>query len=109
MAVSEQAMPKISARPLVFQNPDSTMNPSFSLGHQIGRPLKHFKTVPSSQVREEVIRLLDAIKAVPIPDPTAEQKHIRLSGAVPSALDPPTGCHFHTRCPRRAEMLPGGG
>jgi peptide/nickel transport system ATP-binding protein len=48
------------------------------------------------------------LSAVPIPNPTAEQKHIRLSGAVPSALNPPSGCRFHTRCPRRT-MLPDGG
>ena len=41
------------------------------------------------------------LSAVPIPDPRAEQKHIRLSGTVPSALNPPSGCHFHTRCPRK--------
>jgi peptide/nickel transport system ATP-binding protein len=49
------------------------------------------------------------LSAVPIPDPKAEQKHIRLEGTVPSALNPPQGCVFHTRCPRRAEMLPDGG
>jgi peptide/nickel transport system ATP-binding protein len=49
------------------------------------------------------------LAAVPIADPTAEQKEIRLSGNVPSALNPPSGCYFHTRCPRRAEMLPDGG
>jgi peptide/nickel transport system ATP-binding protein len=38
------------------------MNPSFSVGHQIGRPLKRFKTVERDQVRGEVIRLLDAVK-----------------------------------------------
>ena len=208
---------------MVFQNPDSTMNPSFTVGFQIGRPLKRFKTVPPDQVYDEVIRLLDAVKldasyyyrlprqlsggekqrvgiarafaarpelvlcdepvssldvsvqaavlnllleiqrqygttllfiahdlsvvrffsdyvavmylgqiceigpseaiyappyhpyteallsAVPIPDPRTEQKRIRLSGTVPSALNPPGGCRFHTRCPRRAEMLPDGG
>ena len=207
---------------MVFQNPDSTMNPSYSVGQQIGRPLQRFKTVPAKQVREEVIRLLHAVRldgsyydrlprqlsggekqrvgiarafasrpelvlcdepvsaldvsvqaavlnllleiqhqynttmvfiahdlsvvrffsdyvavmylghvvefgpaeaiyappyhpyteallsAVPIPDPTAEQKHIRLEGTVPSALNPPSGCVFHTRCPRRG-LLPDGG
>jgi peptide/nickel transport system ATP-binding protein len=48
------------------------------------------------------------LSAVPIPDPRAEQKHIRLSGSVPSALNPPTGCRFHTRCPRR-HTLPDNG
>jgi peptide/nickel transport system ATP-binding protein len=45
------------------------------------------------------------LSAVPIPDPAAKQKRIRLEGAVPSAIAPPSGCRFHTRCPRR-ELLP---
>ena len=207
---------------MVFQNPDSTMNPSYTVGQQIGRPMQRFKTVPKDQVRGEVIKLLTAMRlgetyydrlprqlsggekqrvgiaralasrpdlvlcdepvsaldvsvqaailnlllevqqefdttmifiahdlsvvrffsdqvgvmylgqfmeigpaeaiyappyhpyseallsAVPIPDPTAEQKHIRLEGAVPSAINPPSGCRFHTRCPRR-NLLPDGG
>jgi peptide/nickel transport system ATP-binding protein len=220
--VSQRDVKLIEQLQMVFQNPDSTMNPSYTVGQQIGRPLRRFGAVPGSQVREEVIRLLNAVRldgsyydrlprqlsggekqrvgiarafasrpdlvlcdepvsaldvsvqaavlnllleiqreygttmmfiahdlsvvrffsdyvavmylghiveigpaeniyappyqpyteallsAVPIPDPTAEQKHIRLSGTVPSALNPPTGCVFHTRCPRR-EMLPDGG
>jgi peptide/nickel transport system ATP-binding protein len=207
---------------MVFQNPDSTMNPSYTVGQQIGRPMQRFKTVPKNQVRQEVIKLLTAMRlganyydrlprqlsggekqrvgiaralasrpdlvlcdepvsaldvsvqaailnlllevqqefnttlifiahdlsvvrffsddvavmylgqimeigpadaiyappyhpyteallsAVPIPDPTAEQKHIRLEGSVPSAINPPSGCRFHTRCPRRS-LLPDGG
>jgi peptide/nickel transport system ATP-binding protein len=221
--VSKRDLSIIQELQMVFQNPDSTLNPSFTVGSQIARPLKRFKTVPRDQVRDEVIRLLGMMKlgegyydrlprqlsggekqrvgiaraiagrpelvlcdepvsaldvsvqaavlnllmeiqqetgttmifiahdlsvvrffcdhiavmylgqiaeigpaeaiyappyhpyteallsAVPIPDPSVEQKHVRLSGNVPSALNPPSGCRFHTRCPRRAEMLPDGG
>ena len=207
---------------MVFQNPDSTMNPSYTVGQQIGRPMERFKTVPKNRIRDEVIRLLEAMRlgatyydrlprqlsggekqrvgiaralashpdlvlcdepvsaldvsvqaailnlllevqqefnttlifiahdlsvvrffsdyvavmylgqimeigpaeaiyappyhpyteallsAVPIPDPGVQQKHIRLEGSVPSAMNPPSGCRFHTRCPRR-HLMPDGG
>jgi oligopeptide/dipeptide ABC transporter ATP-binding protein len=41
--------------------------------------------------------LLDAI---PVPDPQVENQTILLEGDVPSPIDPPAGCRFHTRCPR---------
>ncbi len=220
--VSERDVRLIRELQMVFQNPDSTLNPSFTVGQQIARPLRRFKTVPADQVYDEVIRLLHAVRldeayyhryprqlsggekqrvgiarafasrpdlvlcdepvssldvsvqaavlnllmdiqqrygttmlfiahdlsvvrffsdyvavmylgqiveigpaeaiyappyhpyteallsAVPIPDPRAKQKHIRLSGTVPSAVNPPSGCRFHTRCPRR-QQLPDGG
>lgn len=200
---------------MVFQNPDSTLNPSHSVGETISRPLRLFGTVRSSEIRDEVVRLLDAVRlgadyydrlprhlsggerqrvaiarafagrpalvlcdeplssldvsvqaavlnlllefqrrygttliyishdlsvvyqlcdyvavmylgefceigptdalfappyhpyteallsAIPIADPTVKRTMVRLLGPVPSALAPPSGCRFHTRCPRK--------
>jgi len=213
--VSKRDKKLVKELQMVFQNPDSTLNPSFTVGYQIGRPLRRFSKISRKQVRKEVVRLLNAVRldetyykrvprqlsggekqrvalaraiaghpkllvcdeptssldvsvqaailnlllglqkeyditmlfishdlsvirffsdyvavmylgkvceigpaeaiysppyhpyteallsAVPIPDPSADQKSIRLSGTVPSALAPPSGCLFHTRCPRK--------
>lgn len=220
--LSQRNVQIIQELQMVFQNPDSTMNPSYTVGQQIGRPMERFGTVAKDQVREEVVKLLEAVRlgeayydrlprqlsggekqrvgiaralasrpdlilcdepvsaldvsvqaailnlllgiqqeygttllfiahdlsvvrffsdyiavmylgqvmevgpaeaiyappyhpyteallsAVPVPDPTIQQKRIRLEGNVPSAINPPTGCRFHTRCPRRS-LLPDGG
>ena len=207
---------------IVFQNPDATLNPSFSVGKQLSKPLKRFKVVPPNQIRQKVEELLRAVRlpaayykrlprqlsggekqrvgiaralatepkmilcdepvsaldvsvqaavlkmlldvqetydttllfishdlsvvryicdiiavmylgkiveigsaqavtqppyhpytaallsAVPVPDPSAGRSFVRLSGDVPSAITPPKGCVFHTRCPFRSLAVHGG-
>ena len=44
------------------------------------------------------------LSAVPVPDPgAARRKRLILEGDVPSPISPPSGCHFHPRCPRAME------
>ncbi|MCP4687738.1 MAG: dipeptide ABC transporter ATP-binding protein [Desulfobacterales bacterium] len=44
------------------------------------------------------------LSAVPIPDPDIRREKILLQGDVPSPINPPPGCTFHTRCPMREEI-----
>jgi peptide/nickel transport system ATP-binding protein/oligopeptide transport system ATP-binding protein len=43
------------------------------------------------------------LSAIPVPKPRARRSRIMLQGEMPSALNPPAGCRFHTRCPYAIE------
>ncbi|MBS1303657.1 ABC transporter ATP-binding protein [Loktanella sp. SALINAS62] len=44
------------------------------------------------------------LSAVPIADTRVKKKHIVLEGDIPSAMNPPSGCPFQTRCPRKSQV-----
>jgi len=44
------------------------------------------------------------IAAVPVPDPTSRRTRLPVTGEIPSPVDPPPGCRFHTRCPVAEEI-----
>jgi oligopeptide transport system ATP-binding protein len=44
------------------------------------------------------------LSAIPVPYPNITRKRIILEGDIPSPMHPPSGCHFHTRCPRKMEV-----
>ncbi|EFI67726.1 oligopeptide ABC transporter ATP-binding protein [Lysinibacillus fusiformis ZC1] len=44
------------------------------------------------------------LSSVPVPDPTFEREQIIISGDIPSASNPPSGCTFHTRCPFKKDQ-----
>ncbi len=50
------------------------------------------------------------LSAIPIPNPEVKRDRILLEGDVPSPINPPPGCHFHTRCryarPECSEAVP---
>jgi peptide/nickel transport system ATP-binding protein len=43
------------------------------------------------------------LSSIPVPNPTLQRERVMLTGDVPSPINPPTGCRFHTRCPFAVE------
>ena len=60
-------------------------------------PTKELFSRPSHPYTEALL------SAVPVPDPKYQRKQIVLGGDVPSPINRPNGCHFHTRCPYAQE------
>jgi oligopeptide/dipeptide ABC transporter ATP-binding protein len=46
------------------------------------------------------------LSAVPVPDLDAKSERVILGGDVPSPINPPSGCRFHPRCPKRMDICP---
>ncbi len=44
------------------------------------------------------------LSAIPVPDPKTRKQRMILKGDVPSPINPPSGCHFHPRCPHRMDI-----
>ena len=60
-----------------------------------------FKAIFTSPLHPYTQALLSAI---PIPDPHSKKERILLKGEVPSPINPPSGCHFHTRCDLKKDV-----
>ena len=60
--LSERSGKVLKEIQMVFQNPNSTMNPAYTVGQQIARSMYKFGVVPKNEIRGEVIKLLASMR-----------------------------------------------
>eukprot|EP01037_Dinobryon_pediforme_P005477 gene5477-5533_t len=85
---------------VVFQDPFSSLNPRQRVRDIIGEPIVNFGLASGSELEDRVAALMDKVRLpLPVPDPTIKRQRVILKGDVPSPINPPSGCRFHTRCP----------
>ena len=78
IAVHKRTPEQLASLQMVFQNPNDTLNPSHSVGYQIGRVIKRFGIESDpARIRQRVYRLLDTVK---LPRAFADRKPRQLSG-----------------------------
>jgi len=63
---------------------------------------KLVEVAPSEQIYRNPLHPYTQIllASIPIPDPDVKRERVTLEGDVPTPIDPPSGCYFHTRCPK---------
>lgn len=64
----------------------------------LGRVMENFQASEISKSMHPYTESL--LSAIPVPDPTFKKKRQILEGELPSPMNPPSGCVFHTRCPK---------
>jgi peptide/nickel transport system ATP-binding protein len=77
MAVEARSLDVKRSLQMVFQNPDSTLNPSHSIGYAIERSLRRLKRLAGSEMRGEARRLMEIVK---LPADFVQRKPRQLSG-----------------------------